>query len=655
MGLFMKSLALTSCLFSLAFVPVAEAAPSSVSSDSQPAVGETSRVWVYFSDRGRAPAELTRDLAQRSQQLHPKALARRQRVRGDAGVDRRDLAPSQHYIDAVTQTGASKRHVSRWLNAVSVEATGDQLRAISALPMVERVTPVRRGRARVPVDGPQKLQWPRNNAGFSADQLEIIGADYLQECGLTGAGVIIGVQDSGFDVSHVSLQNVEVLGTRDFVNNDDNVGPEQGDPPGQHGHGTLVLSTIVGVDPGTFLGVAPGASVLLSKTEDISQEEPFEEDNFVAGIEWIEENGADIFTASLGYFDWYEASDMDGQTAVTTIASTIAVQNGLIMFNSMGNSGPDATTLGAPADADGVISLGAAHFNGDIAGFSSRGPTADGRTKPEVIAPGVDVACADPSTTDEYRTANGTSLSNPLAAGLGALLLEAYPDMTPADMLTLLRQTSDQADDPDNDRGWGMIDGYRAGLDYCSCNDVDGDGHTDVNCGGDDCDDSLATVYPGAEEICDGHDNDCDGEKLPTELDVDNDLVAECEGDCDDNNPDAVPGGEEICGDGVDNDCLDGDMACEPEPTGTTGGDSDSSTAGPQTTGGETEGETEVAGTSTGDDSESASTGPGQDDDKGCACTSAQGGNNWGALTLLGLLALRRRKHQSARQTAKTR
>ncbi len=611
-------------------------------------VQATNRVWVYFADRGQlSPVLLRQELAKRSRELHPRALARRKRVRGDAGVDARDLAPRDTYIHAVTQTGATHRQTSRWLNAISVEATTSQAQAIAQLPMVDRVIPVRRGNKRIVVDEPSVDQWPRIDAGVSAEQLEIIGADYLHACGLTGEGVIIGVQDSGFDVSHVSLQNVEVLGTRDFVDNDDNVGPEQGDPDGQHSHGTLVLSTIVGYDPGNFLGVAYGARVLLSKTEDISQEEPFEEDNFVAGIEWIEENGADIFTASLGYFDWYEPSDFDGQTAVTTIASAMAVQNGLIVFNSMGNSGPEPTTMGAPADAEGVISLGAARFNGEIAGFSSRGPTADGRMKPEVIAPGVKVACADPSTPDEYRTANGTSLSNPLAAGLGALLLEAYPDMTPADMLTLLRETSDQADNPDNDRGWGMIDGYKAGLAYCSCNDVDGDGHTDVECGGDDCDDSLATVYPGAEEICDGHDNNCDGEKLPTELDVDNDLVTECEGDCDDNNPDAVPGGMEVCGDGVDNDCVDGDAICEEETTtsetGTTGGESDSTTEGPQTTGATTGDETGVGGT-TGDDSNSDTLGL-SDDDEGCDCAVKGEGSPpaWSVLALLGLLGLRRR------------
>ncbi|MGB1012958.1 MAG: S8 family serine peptidase [Nannocystaceae bacterium] len=648
----MEIVALSSWL--LAFTPTAVAEGTSVASAAEvEAEAATSNVWVYFRDRGNLSAEQLREaLSRRSAQIHPRALARRQRVRKDAGLDIRDLAPAPSYVEAVKATGATLRHSSRWLNAVSVQVTTSQARALSKLPMVARVEPVRRAQQRKPVEGTGRMQWPRNDAGFSAEQLEIIGADYLQDCGLTGAGVVIGVQDSGFDVSHISLQDVEVLGTRDFVNNDDNVGPEQGDAPGQHSHGTLVLSTIVGVDTGNFLGVAPGAKVLLSKTEDISVEEPVEEDNFVAGIEWLEEEGADIFTASLGYFDWYTPSDLDGQTAVTTVASTIAVENGLIMFNSAGNSGPDPMTLGAPADAEGVITLGAAHFNGEIAGFSSRGPTADGRTKPEVVAPGVDVVCADPGTVDEYRTANGTSLSNPLAAGLGALLLEAYPEMTPADMLALLRETSDQADNPDNNRGWGMIDGYKAGLEYCSCNDVDNDGHTDIACGGDDCDDSLDTVHPGAEEICDGHDNDCDGEKLPTELDEDNDLSFKCDGDCDDKNADAVPGGEEICGDGVDNDCLNGDLECGETTDGTTTGDSDTgtSTVGPgsetdptiDTDIGGTSGEDSETGTSTETDSGS---GPGIDDEGcGCGVDSEQTPPAWGVLALLAGLGLRRRR-----------
>src|SRR5690606_26932934 len=228
--------------------------------------------------------------------------------------------------------------------------------------------------------------------------------------------------------------------------------------PNQHIHGTLVLATITGHDPGNFRGVAPGVAVLLSKTEHQAVEEPFEEDVYVEGLEWIEAMGADIFSASLMYSSWYTAEDYDGATAVSTVAIEIAIGNGLIVFTAMGNAGPDPSTLGAPADAAGAISLGAVNVAGELAPFSSRGPTADDRIKPDVLAPGWAVYTVDPGTVDGYVQINGTSFSTPIAAGVGALLLEAYPWLTPAEMAELLRSTASQADAPDNDHGHGIID-----------------------------------------------------------------------------------------------------------------------------------------------------------------------------------------------------
>ncbi|MEZ4430609.1 MAG: S8 family serine peptidase, partial [Nannocystaceae bacterium] len=519
--------------------------------------------------------------------LSPRALARRQRVRGDQGVDARDLPIAPAYLQAVAATGARVRVASRWLNAVSVDATPAQRAARVELAGVAWVAPVRRGWRDVPVVESRSLQ---RDLGLADAQLEQIGADYLQQCGLSGAGVVVGVQDSGFLRTHKAIAGIPVIAARDFVNGDDEVGPEEGDPDDQHIHGSLVLSLLAGDDPGTFRGAAPGVRVLLSKTEDVSQEVMAEEDYFVAGIEWIEAEGADIFTASLGYFDWYQADDFDGQTAVTTQAVEVAVANGLIVFNAMGNAGPGPTTMGAPADAAGAISIGATDFAGTIAPFSSRGPTADGRVKPDVSAPGVDVVFASPNSLDEYGATNGTSLATPLAAGVGALLLEADPTLTPETMAERLRSTASQADAPDNDYGWGVLDGRAAVGAYCECSDVDDDGHRDVACDGDDCDDTRDDVYPGAAEVCDGVDNNCDDVLLDDERDDDGDGVLLCAGDCDDHEPAAAPGLLEICGDGIDNDCLDGDALCPDEDddstgssgpeSGTDAGDSDTDSAG---------------------------------------------------------------------------
>ncbi len=582
--------------------------------------------WVFFTDRGHEPSTLSLALAQRTHELAPRALRRRQRVRGDAGVDARDLPPATTYVDAVLATGATLRHQSRWLNAISVEATPAQRAAIAALPAVARVQPVARRsqledprtHARLP-PAARSLHADEDMYGFAWPQLSVLSVPFLHDCGLTGEGVVIGVQDSGFLLEHPALQGVNVIAARDFVKNDDIVADEPGDADGQDDHGTMVLSTIAGSDPGRYLGAAPGVSVLLSKTEDIGIEEPFEEDNYVAGLEWLEMSGADLFTASLGYIDWYEQSDFDGKTAVTTIAADIAVAQGLIMFNSIGNTGPGPTTMGAPSDAEGVISVGAVTLDGVVTEFSSRGPTADGRIKPNIVAPGFNVAVAHPNNPEEYVAAQGTSFAGPLAAGTAALLLQAFPDATPAQMREMLQDAGSRADAPDNDYGWGVPDASHPVFLMCTCTDADSDGHYAIDCGGDDCDDTSPVVHPGAAEICDGRDTNCDTLLPPDELDADGDGALACD-DCDDADPAISPDHDEICDDGLDNNCdqqIDTPCDADDSPTG----EDSSATSAP--------------------DSE---TDPGDDDPEG-ACTCASGDAR-PLLLLLPLALLRRRRHQ---------
>ncbi len=531
--------------------------------------------WVFLRDKGVAGSRLGVALDLRRGELAPRALRRRRRVRGDGGVDQRDLPVYRPYVSRIEATGARLRTTSRWLDAVSVEATAAQMGRIAALPFVAEIRPVARARRRVvpAAEG--------DGGGRSFDdpaaQLGALGVPALHACGLTGAGVVIGVQDTGFSLDHAALRDVDVVGARDFIGDDEVVSDEPGDPEGQDGHGTRVLSLVAGRDGDAFTGAAPGVSVLLSKTEDTSQEEPIEEDWFVAGMEWIEAMGADVMTSSLGYTDWYDPADMDGQTAVTSLASAVALENGLILVSSAGNHGPDPTTITAPADTDGLVATGAVTAFGAVAGFSSRGPTADGRIKPDVCAPGVEVWMADPETEDGYRTGSGTSYAAPLVAGVIALLLEADPTLDPWEMHSLLTSTAAAADAPDDDCGWGLVRAVAAVGGACPCLDYDGDGFLDAACGGEDCDDFRAAVHPGADEVCDGFDGDCDGALLPGEEDADADGYLACDGDpdrrdCDDLAADVHPGAWDQPYDGVDQDCdgadlvdVDGDGVPGPE------------------------------------------------------------------------------------------
>lgn len=477
--------------------------------------------WVFFADRGRDGTELGVAIDQRAAELSPRTLERRRRARGDVGVDARDLAPAPGYVAAVLGTGARLRSTSRWLNAVSVDADATQLAAIARLPGVERLEPIVRRRRLTPAPldrGPaQQVAAPHPSAGDDAfgvalEQLEQLDIPLLHKCGLTGAGVVVGVQDSGFSLEHAALLGIDVVAAHDFLDDDDIVADEPGDPHGQHDHGTMILSLLAGRDPGRYMGAAPGVSVILAKTEDTSVEEPFEEDRFVEGLEWVESMGADLFTTSLGYVDWYAPEDLDGATAVSTKAAAVAVEQGLIVFASIGNAGPGPTTLLAPSDADGVIAVGAVDLHGAVADFSSRGPTADGRTKPDLAAPGQAVWVADPGSPADYGRGNGTSLATPLAAGAAALLLEAFPELDPASMRALLQQSSSLADMPNDDLGWGLLDAGLPVASLCTCLDDDLDGAFAHECGGDDCNDADASIHPGALEVCnDVSDNDCNG------------------------------------------------------------------------------------------------------------------------------------------------
>jgi subtilisin family serine protease len=238
---------------------------------------------------------------------------------------------------------------------------------------------------------------------------------------------------------------------------------------GEGSHGTATLSVLGGFREGELIGPAFAATFLLAKTEDTESETKVEEDNWAAAAEWAEALGADVISSSLGYLEFdrgqpsYSFADMDGRTAIVTRAAELAAERGVVVVNSAGNSGfhPSHNTLGAPSDGAHVLAVAAVTATGQRASFSSVGPSADGRIKPDVAAQGQSVKVAG-SRPGEYRLANGTSFSCPLTAGAVALLLQARPELSADDVIAVVRGSARRAGAPDNLTGYGIVDATAA-------------------------------------------------------------------------------------------------------------------------------------------------------------------------------------------------
>jgi hypothetical protein len=294
------------------------------------------------------------------------------------------------------------------------------------------------------------------NYGDSADQLNRINVPAMHRLGYDGSGVVIAVLDTGFNRNHESLQPLTVIAAYDFVYNDTNVADE-GPESGAMNHGTASWSNIGARFSGKLYGGSYAASFVLCKTEDVRSETSTEEDNFVRAIEYSEQYGADILSASLGYMgDWMKWSDLDGQHTIIARQGKRAVDLGMLFVVANGNAA--ARGIGTPADMNRILAVGALAPNNNLASFSSLGPTADGRIKPEVSAPGVNVKVAKWNDITGYAYLSGTSFATPLTAGAAGLLLQSHPEWTNMQLRdALMYSATPKPNSPDIQYGWGIV------------------------------------------------------------------------------------------------------------------------------------------------------------------------------------------------------
>ncbi len=422
--------------------------------------------WVTFKDKAGSEVYLRHP----DQFLSNRSILKK--YAAGIAITTEDLPVSEHYLSRLRQKGLSVQFASRWLNAACV-VTHDTgaMAGIKKLNFVasaislgfrvredmSRYEPVISGlmeEKSIPVKTEPSSVSPY---GAAKDQIMQIKADELHRKGFTGKGIQIAILDAGFYMANrmqlfdsLFLQG-RILKTFDYVENEDDVFDDDD-------HGMQVLSCIAANKPGVMLGSAPGAEFLLFRTEDASVEMPFEEALWVQAAEQADKLGADIITSSLGYTTFdddrfnHKLLDLDGKTTLISRAAEIAASKGMLVVSSAGNEG-DVTwgKLAAPSDAAHVIAVAAVDKDGEIAGFSSRGPTADGRIKPDIAAMGKRTAVA--SASGYIVKSNGTSYSAPLLAGALASALE-YTGMTASQ----LRNTLLSGNKPDTLVGYGLPD-----------------------------------------------------------------------------------------------------------------------------------------------------------------------------------------------------
>ncbi len=432
------------------------------------------KYWIELTDKNNSPFSVNRP----AEFLSLQAIERRENAR--IPVEESDLPVNPQYVRAVEAGGARIHGTSRWLNAVSVIADSATATSLQKLPFIKKVQYLGPHlKIRNQLNRPAKKRgvvqdYPRpggdeNPWGYATLQNSLLGIPALHAAGFRGRGIRIAVMDGGFTGTDTlpffdSLAlNGRLVAGKDFVELDTSLFESAQ-------HGTSVLSVMAACLPGYFTGTAPEATYFLLKTEDTGGEFPIEEANWVAGAEWADSAGVHIINASLGYTAFNDPAlghfyhELDGKTAIASKGASMAASKGIIVCNSAGNEGDGAWRhTGVPADARGIIAVGAVDNSGSRAVFSSVGPTADGRIKPDLTAPGDMVVVAGEKGID-LGLSSGTSLASPMLAGSIAALWSAFPEKTAAEITDAVFATADQALQPDNERGYGLPDMTQAWL-----------------------------------------------------------------------------------------------------------------------------------------------------------------------------------------------
>lgn len=405
--------------------------------------------------------------------LSPRAVEQRQKW--DIPTDEMDYPVSRLYLDSLRAMGAKIHHTSRWMNGATVEMKDELAEKVKGLSFVTDVEMTRDG------SEPRAFWLPKRiieresvrEAGPNTDHKILVTTDQLNTynllplhtAGFEGQGILMAVCDGGFyNANTLSCfrQSELELGHFDFTDDTDDFYGSTGS------HGTECLSTISGKQD-TYKGAATKAQYYLMRSEENGTESPKEMDNLVAALEKADSLGVNVFSVSLGYYvfdnsewDLVYQDDLDGKSTRVSRAATIAARKGMLVCVAAGNEGNSSwKQIDVPADADSVLTVGAVDTNGHIGSFSSYGPSADGRVKPDVCAVGVSTTLISPYGS--IIEANGTSFATPLMAGLAACLWSALPDENAMQIRERIIRSANRYSNPTHPQyGYGIPDAWKA-------------------------------------------------------------------------------------------------------------------------------------------------------------------------------------------------
>ena len=424
---------------------------------------------IYLADKNASAYSLTNA----EQFLSTKSIERRKRR--NIPIDSTDLPVCSSYTNELAKNGLRILATSRWLNSVLIE-TPDSTNIDVLLNKLPFVSSWKEAETRNNHENKERIvsitdEYQQKNDYYGAatqNMLSVRGLRKIHSAGFRGQGMNVAIIDAGFKNADTLslLKKTSIVAKRNFTHSGNDLFANDT-------HGLDVL-TLMGANlPHILVGTAPEASYTLLKSEESETENPYEEDNWIAALEFADSLGIDVVNSSLGYYEFshaawnYSTTELDGQHSPASRAASLAASKGMLLCISIGNLGnSEWKTMTVPADAENILTIGAVNKDGKHSAFSSLGPSADGRTKPDVCVLGENILV--PNENGELTKGSGTSFASPILCGAATCLWQKHPNAKAIEIIEAIRQSASLYNKPNNEYGFGLPDFQKADAILCN-------------------------------------------------------------------------------------------------------------------------------------------------------------------------------------------